>query len=83
MNKQVNEIFREFADDTGSQFDLFVPEKVDIKQQVLDTTIDALRQKCGTTAIVKSSFKVDGGPMIDHAGLVGGHRVGQAYGTNN
>ena len=70
------------SDDTGSQLDLFVPAEEDIKQQTLDTTIDALRQKFGTTAIVKSSSKIDGGTMIERAGLVGGHRGGQAYGTN-
>lgn len=70
------------SDDTGSQLDLFVPVDEDIKQQTLDNTIDALRQKFGATAVIKSSSKIDGGTMIDRAGLVGGHRGGQAYGTN-
>lgn len=68
--------------DYGSQLDLFVPAETDMKQQKLDQTIDHLRQKFGTTAIVKSSSKIDGGTMIDRAGLVGGHRGGQAYGTS-
>lgn len=69
------------SEDIGSQLDLFVPAEVDIKQQTLDNTIDALRQRFGTTAIVKSSSKINGGTMIDRAGLVGGHRGGQAYGN--
>jgi DNA polymerase V len=70
------------TDDIGSQLDLFTPVEHDIKQQNLDEVVDSLRQKYGTTAIVKSSSKIDGGTMIDRAGLVAGHRGGQAYGTN-
>ncbi|AIG65474.1 Y-family DNA polymerase [Weissella tructae] len=70
------------TDDIGSQLDLFIPVEHDIKQQNLDEVVDSLRHKYGTTAIVKSSSKIDGGTMIDRAGLVAGHRGGQAYGTN-
>jgi len=70
------------APDHGAQLDLFVPAEIDIKQQKIDETVDQLRHKFGTTAVVKSSSKIDGGTMIDRAGLVGGHRGGQAYGTN-
>lgn len=66
--------------DFGSQLDLFVPVEQDMKQQQVDTTIDQIRHKFGLTAIVKSSSKIDGGTMIERAGLVGGHNGGNAYG---
>ncbi|WP_420825617.1 excinuclease ABC subunit A [Weissella uvarum] len=64
----------------GEQLDLFVSPVEDMKQQQVDTTIDHIRKKYGVTAIVKSSSKIDGGTMLDRAGLVGGHNGGNAYG---
>ncbi len=66
--------------DFGSQLDLFTPFEEDIKAQQIDTAIDRIRKKFGVTSIVKSSSKIDGGTMIDRAGLVGGHNGGNAYG---
>ncbi|WP_419154756.1 Y-family DNA polymerase [Weissella minor] len=66
--------------DFGSQLDLFTPVEEDIRAQQIDTTIDRIREKFGVMSIVKSSSKIDGGTMIDRAGLVGGHNGGNAYG---
>lgn len=63
------------------QGDLFVSYDEDMKQQKLDQTVDRIRKKYGITSIVKSASLTQGGTMIGRAGLVGGHRGGNAYGS--
>ncbi|MBM7617922.1 DNA polymerase V [Weissella uvarum] len=66
--------------DGHEQLDLFIPVETNVKQHKIDSTIDDIRHKFGTTALVKLSSKSKGGTMIQRAGLVGGHNGGNAYG---
>ncbi|GAK31646.1 possible DNA-directed DNA polymerase [Weissella oryzae SG25] len=62
------------------QLDLFVDYRQDDKQKRLDQVVDMLRKQYGVTAIIKSNSLGAGGTMLSRAGLVGGHRGGNAYG---
>lgn len=65
---------------SGEQLDLFQPVQTQINQSQIEKTIDHIRSKYGTTALIKLSSKGKGGTMIERANLVGGHNGGNAFG---
>ncbi|CAM3112746.1 Y-family DNA polymerase [Leuconostoc rapi] len=67
------------VDDVGIQLNLFSPPEQQIKTIKIDQVVDQLRQRFGTTAIVRAMSKVDGGTAISRATLVGGHNGGNSY----
>ncbi|AEV94720.1 Y-family DNA polymerase [Pediococcus claussenii] len=66
-------------DDNAEQLDLFQQMEISIKQRKLDATMDQLRKRFGIKKLVKLSSLTEGGTAIQRAGLVGGHRGGNAY----
>ncbi len=62
------------------QMDLFAPKSEAVKETKIDGTIDEIRRKFGTTAIVKLSSLSKSGTMLERANLVGGYNGGNVYG---
>lgn len=66
-------------DDVGVQLNLFDQPEKQLKTNRLDKVLDELRQRFGTTSIMRAMSKEDGGTAIDRASLVGGHNGGNSY----
>ena len=66
-------------DDVGIQLDLFAQPETQIKTNKIDKVVDDLRQRFGTTAVMRAMSKDDGGTAINRASLVGGHNGGNSY----
>ena len=66
-------------DAMGIQLDLFRQPEQQINTNKIDQVVDELRQRFGTTAIMRAMSKLEGGTAIDRANLVGGHNGGNSY----
>lgn len=66
-------------DDVGIQLDLFSQPEDKIKTHKIDKVMDELRQRFGTTSVVRAMSKIEGGTNINRANLVGGHNGGNSY----
>ncbi|AFS40466.1 Y-family DNA polymerase [Leuconostoc gelidum] len=66
-------------DAMGIQLDLFRQPEQQINTNKIDKVVDELRQRFGTTAIMRAMSKLEGGTAIDRANLVGGHNGGNSY----
>ncbi|MBZ5962955.1 Y-family DNA polymerase [Leuconostoc gasicomitatum] len=66
-------------DAMGIQLDLFRQPEQQINTNKIDQVVDELRQRFGTTAIMRAMSKLEGGTAIDRANLVGGHDGGNSY----
>lgn len=66
-------------DDNTQQLDIFDTKDDELKNHILDHTIDDIRKKYGFNSLVKLSSKSKGATAISRAGLVGGHAGGNAY----
>jgi len=67
------------VDDIGVQLDLFEPAEQTLKANQIDQVIDQIRQKFGTTAVMRAMSQAEGGTAISRANLVGGHNGGNSY----
>lgn len=67
------------VDDTGVQLNLFEQPEHLLKTNKIDQVVDEIRQRFGTTAIMRAMSKEAGGTAIDRASLVGGHNGGNSY----
>ena len=66
-------------DDVGIQLNLFDQPDKQIKTNKVDKVMDEIRQRFGTTAIMRAMSKDAGGTAIERASLVGGHNGGNSY----
>ena len=67
------------VDDIGIQLNLFSQPEQQLNTNKIDKVIDELRQRFGTTAVIRAMSKVEGGTAINRASLVGGHSGGNSY----
>ncbi|CCF29470.1 Y-family DNA polymerase [Leuconostoc citreum] len=67
------------VDDIGIQQNLFSQPEQQLNTNKIDKVIDELRQRFGTTAVIRAMSKVEGGTAINRASLVGGHSGGNSY----
>lgn len=67
------------VDDTGIQLNLFEQPELRLKTSKIDQVVDEIRQRFGTTALMRAMSKEGGGTAIDRASLVGGHNGGNSY----
>lgn len=67
------------VDDTGVQLNLFEQPEHILKTNKIDQVVDEIRQRFGTTALMRAMSKEVGGTAINRASLVGGHNGGNSY----
>ncbi|PWG00332.1 Y-family DNA polymerase [Levilactobacillus bambusae] len=65
--------------DNHQQLDLFHPVDQQIQTNTINRTLDQIRRRYGSSAIVKASSLRTGATAIQRASLVGGHNGGNAY----
>ncbi len=67
------------VDDTGVQLNLFEQPEHILKTNKIDQVVDEIRERFGTTALMRAMSKEVGGTAINRASLVGGHNGGNSY----
>ncbi|WP_349533728.1 Y-family DNA polymerase [Leuconostoc citreum] len=67
------------VDDSVLQLDLFSQPERQVKNTQINKVIDDIRQRFGTTSIMRAMSKEQGGTAINRASLVGGHNGGNTY----
>lgn len=67
------------SDNSGLQLDLFQRPERQIKTAAEDEVLDRLRDRFGSTAVIKAKNLKKGGTFLQRAGLVGGHNGGNVF----
>lgn len=67
------------SDNSGLQLDLFQKPERQIKTAAEDEVLDRLRDRFGSTAVIKAKNLKKGGTFLQRAGLVGGHNGGNVF----
>lgn len=67
------------SDNSGLQLDLFQRPERQIKTAAEDEVLDRLRDRFGSTAVIKAKNLKQGGTFLQRAGLVGGHNGGNVF----
>lgn len=63
----------------GQQLSLFTPVHQQVKQYQFDHLVDHLRDRFGTNKVFYANSLMNGGTMLERAGLVGGHNGGNSF----
>lgn len=67
------------VDDSGVQLNLFDSPEKSIKHRQSDRLIDEIRERFGTTALMRATSQEKGGTALARASLVSGHNGGNTY----
>ncbi|ADC52003.1 MULTISPECIES: Y-family DNA polymerase [Alkalihalophilus] len=72
--RQVHVSLSDVADDSVRQISLFEDEKEITRKRQLGYTMDAIRDRFGSTAILRASSYTKAGTALHRSGLIGGHK---------